>query len=100
MSVREIHAAVEHSLGERVPMTTVRDALSVHSRGSAPRFLRVRRGVYEIAAVDRNDSGAGASGGDRRRLRAGSRSHSLEPGPCLEAFEDLGGLGEQWFSLV
>jgi hypothetical protein len=46
MSVAEIHAGVERTLGERIPTTTVRDALSVHSRGSAPRFRRLRHGIY------------------------------------------------------
>ena len=49
MSVREIQAAVEHSLGERIPLTTVRDALSAHSSGSARRFRRIRRGFYALA---------------------------------------------------
>jgi hypothetical protein len=53
MSVREIHAAVEHSLDERIPLTTVRDALSAHSRGSARRFRRIRRGVYVLDPSDR-----------------------------------------------
>ena len=43
---------------------------------------------------------AGALGGDRRLLRAGSGCDSLEPGPCLEPFEDLAGLGEQRLGLA
>jgi hypothetical protein len=42
MSVRVIHAEVVRSLGERIPSTTVRDALSAHSSGSVRRFRRTQ----------------------------------------------------------
>jgi hypothetical protein len=49
MRVREICAAVEELLGERVPDSSVKDALSAHSGRADHRFRRTRRGCYELA---------------------------------------------------
>jgi hypothetical protein len=48
MRVREIHAPVEELLGEPVPYSTVKDALSAHSGCADHRFRRTRRGCYEL----------------------------------------------------
>jgi hypothetical protein len=50
LRVRAIHAAVEGLLGERVPYSTVKDALSAHSGRGDRRFCRTRGGCYELAA--------------------------------------------------
>ena len=49
MRVREVHAAVEELYGERVPFSSVNEALSTHARGDGGRFRRVRYGTYEMA---------------------------------------------------
>src|SRR5947207_11728926 len=49
-------------------------------------------------SADRSASGSGSDGfglPDRR-----DPSSSLEPGCCLKSFEDLGGLGKEWFGLA
>ena len=47
--VCEVHAAVEELYGERVPFSSVNEALSTHARGHGARFRRVGYGVYEAA---------------------------------------------------
>jgi hypothetical protein len=47
MSVSNVHAAVEAVLADTVPYSSVKEALSAHSRGSDKRFRRIRRGWYE-----------------------------------------------------
>jgi hypothetical protein len=49
MRVREVHAAVEELYGERVPFSSVNEALSTHADGGRGRFRRVRYGTYGIA---------------------------------------------------
>jgi len=49
LRVREVHAAVEELHGERVPFSSVNEALSTHVRGDGARFRRVRYGTYEMA---------------------------------------------------
>jgi hypothetical protein len=49
LRVREICVAVEELLGERVPYSTVKDALSAHSGRADHRFRRTRRGRYELS---------------------------------------------------
>jgi hypothetical protein len=49
LRVREVHAAVEELYGERVPFSSVNEALSTHARGDGERFRRVRYGTYEVA---------------------------------------------------
>jgi len=49
LRVREVHAAVEEFYGERVPFSSVNEALSTHARGDGGRFRRVRYGTYEMA---------------------------------------------------
>jgi len=48
MSVREIRARVEQRLGEHVPCSSVKEALSAHAHGGDQRFRRIRRGYYEL----------------------------------------------------
>jgi len=49
MLVGEVHAAVERLLGELVPRSSVKDALSAHAIGGNRQFRRIRRGCYELA---------------------------------------------------
>jgi hypothetical protein len=49
MRVSEIHMAVEHLLGSPVAYSSVKDALSAHTRGADQRFRRIRRGCYELS---------------------------------------------------
>jgi len=39
----------EEFYGERVPFSSVNEALSTHARGDGGRFRRVRCGTYEMA---------------------------------------------------
>jgi hypothetical protein len=48
MRVSEIHAAVEQLLGEPVSYTSVKEALSAHTRDRDRRFRRPCRGCYEL----------------------------------------------------
>ena len=49
LMVSEIHEAVKRVLDDRVPLSTVKDALSSHTVGGGdPRFKRVRHGIYEL----------------------------------------------------
>ena len=50
MFVREIHAAVEERLGEPVPFSSVKDALSAHTHRRNGRFRRIHRGCYDLTA--------------------------------------------------
>lgn len=45
MSLRDIHAAVEQSLGESVAQSTVRSYLNLNTPG---KFLRTQRGTYRL----------------------------------------------------
>ena len=49
LPVREVHAAIEEFYGERVPFSSVNEALSTHAGGNGARFRRVRYGTYEMA---------------------------------------------------
>jgi hypothetical protein len=49
LRVREVHAAVEELYGERVPFSSVNEALSTHAKGDGGRFRRVRYGTYDMA---------------------------------------------------
>lgn len=46
LHTREIHARAEEVLGQPVSWSSVKDRLSIYSRGDRPRFRRVRRGWY------------------------------------------------------
>ena len=46
LRVREVHAAVEKLFGQRVPFSSVNEALSTHSAGHRARFRRIRYGTY------------------------------------------------------
>jgi hypothetical protein len=46
LRVREVHAAVEKLLGQRVPFSSVNEALSTHVTGPGARFQRVGHGTY------------------------------------------------------
>ncbi len=47
LRVREVHAAVEELYGERVPFSSVNEALSTQANAHEGRFRRVRYGTYE-----------------------------------------------------
>jgi hypothetical protein len=49
LRVREVHAAIEEMYGERVPFSSVNEALSTHARCDRGRFRRVRYGTYAMA---------------------------------------------------
>jgi hypothetical protein len=49
LRVREVHAAVEEMYGERVPFSSVNEALSTHANGDGCWFRRVRYGTYDLA---------------------------------------------------
>ena len=49
LRVREVHAAVEELYGERVPFSSVNEALSTHANGDEGRFRRVCYGTYDVA---------------------------------------------------
>jgi len=48
MRAKDIHAAVEASLGEPVAWSSIRTALASHASGSSPRVVRVARGRYAL----------------------------------------------------
>lgn len=52
MRYSEIRIGVEVVLRRPVPASSVRQALSAHSRGSGARFRRVGRGLYVLAGRD------------------------------------------------
>jgi hypothetical protein len=47
--MREVHAVVEELYGERVPFSSVNEALSTHAHVDGGRFRRVRYGTYKVA---------------------------------------------------
>lgn len=49
MRARDIHKAVEESLGEKVRWGSTKQALSSHVSGTKPKFIRVARGRYLLA---------------------------------------------------
>jgi hypothetical protein len=49
MRAKDIHAAVEASLGEPVLWASVKAALAANVSGTSPRFVRVARGRYVLA---------------------------------------------------
>lgn len=49
MRAKDIHAAVERSLGEAVAWSSVKMALASNASGSSRRFVRVSRGRYVLA---------------------------------------------------
>jgi hypothetical protein len=49
MRAREIHAAAEELARESLKWTSVKAALAAGASGHAPRFRRVRHGVYQLA---------------------------------------------------
>ena len=49
LRVREVHAAVEEFYGEKVPFSSVNEALSTRAKGDGGRFRRVRYGTYGMA---------------------------------------------------
>jgi hypothetical protein len=49
LRVREVHAAIEEFYGEKVPFSSVNEALSTQARRDGGRFRRVRYGTYEMA---------------------------------------------------
>ena len=50
MRAVQVHAAVEARLGEAVSSTSVGWVLATYSVGASPRFVRVARGRYVLAA--------------------------------------------------
>lgn len=48
MRVRDIHKAVEELLGRPVSYSSIKEALSAHTRGGDQRFTRSRRGHYQL----------------------------------------------------
>ena len=49
MHAKQIHTACEAELCQRVPLSTVQTCLTDHSKGTSPRFTRIRRGLYTVA---------------------------------------------------
>jgi hypothetical protein len=49
MRAKDIHAAIEASLGEPVSWSSIKGALADNSSGSSPRFVRIARGRYVLA---------------------------------------------------
>jgi len=49
MRAKDIHAAVEASLGAPVAWSSVKAALAANVSGASPRFVRVARGRYVLA---------------------------------------------------
>jgi hypothetical protein len=49
MRAKDIHAAVEASLGAPVAWASVKAALAGNVSGASPRFVRVARGRYVLA---------------------------------------------------
>jgi hypothetical protein len=49
MRAKDIHAAVEALLDERVSWSSIKGALADHASGSSCRFVRVSRGRYVLA---------------------------------------------------
>jgi hypothetical protein len=55
MRAREIHLAAERLLGEPLLRKSVNGTLSNYAHGHAPRFDRMRRGVYQLAEQTKLD---------------------------------------------
>jgi hypothetical protein len=53
MRAKDIHAAVEASLGAPVAWASVKAALAANVSGASPRFVRIARGRYMLACSDR-----------------------------------------------
>ena len=51
MRAREIHSAAEELLGRPLLWKSVKGTLFNYAQGQAPRFVRVSRGLYALAAV-------------------------------------------------
>jgi hypothetical protein len=51
MRVKDIHAAVEASLGAPVAWSSVKAAVAANVSGASPRFVRVARGRYVLAGL-------------------------------------------------
>jgi hypothetical protein len=51
MRAKDIHAAVEASLGATVAWSSVKAALAANVSGASPRFVRVARGRYVLACT-------------------------------------------------
>jgi hypothetical protein len=49
MQAKEVHAAVEAMLGQRVCWSSVKAALAAGIGGPSPRFVRVAKGLYQLA---------------------------------------------------
>jgi hypothetical protein len=49
MQAKDIHAAIEASLGEPVAWSSVKGALAGNVLGSSPRLVRLARGRYALA---------------------------------------------------
>jgi hypothetical protein len=49
MRAKDIHAAVEASLGEPVRWSSVKAVLAANVSGPSPRFVRIARGRYVLA---------------------------------------------------
>jgi len=49
MRAKDIHAAVEASLGTSVAWSSVKTALADNVSGASPRFVRIARGRYVLA---------------------------------------------------
>lgn len=49
MRTKEVHAAVEASVGEQVSRSSIKGVLADHTAGSSPRFVRIARGRYVLA---------------------------------------------------
>ena len=49
MRACDIHLAVEQMLGQHVTASSVKNCLAANSQGTAPSFVRVRRGRYRLA---------------------------------------------------
>jgi hypothetical protein len=51
MRARDIHSAAEELLGEPLLWRSVKGTLFNYTQGRMPRFVRVDRGLYTLAAV-------------------------------------------------
>jgi hypothetical protein len=48
MRAIDIHAAAQELLGRRLLRSSVRGILSAHTLGNDQRFIRMRRGLYQL----------------------------------------------------
>jgi hypothetical protein len=49
MRAKDIHTAVERSVGESVAWSSIKGALADNVSGPSPRFIRIARGRYVVA---------------------------------------------------